>query len=93
MKEREMSSETKRGKAQLRDMSAAQGIYDVDYTVHVSTRTIKNIGAPVITRKMVTAYVQSINGYVLKNGKYGLEENGKALYQLEKAGANWRVIS
>ena len=88
-----MNSETKRGRAQLRDMSAAQGIYDVDYMVHVSTRIIKNIGAPVITRKMVTAYVQSINGHVLKNGKYGLEENGQALYHLEKAGASWRVIA
>jgi len=74
-------------------MSAAQGIYDVDYMVHVNTRIIKNIGVPVVTQKMVTAYVQSINGYVLKNGKYGLEENGKSLYQLEKAGTTWRVIS
>ncbi|MCE9507810.1 MAG: hypothetical protein K8R48_05775 [Alphaproteobacteria bacterium] len=88
-----MNSETKRGKAQLRDMSAAQGIYDVDYMVHVNTRTIKNIGVPVVTQKMVTAYVQSINGYVLKNGKYVLEENGESLYQLEKAGTTWRVIS
>lgn len=88
-----MSNEVKRGRAQLRDMGAAQGVYDVDYLVHVSTRTIKNIGAPVIIRRMITANIRSINGHILKNGRYGLEENGKTLYQLEKTGADWRTIS
>ena len=88
-----MSDEMRSGRAQLRDMSAAQGIYEVDYTLHVSTRTIKNINAPTIIRRMVTANIHSINGRKLKNGKYGLEENGKTLYQLEKNGADWRAIS
>ncbi len=39
-----MSDEVRSGRAQLRDMSAAQGIYEVDYTLFVSTRTIKNRG-------------------------------------------------
>ena len=88
-----MSNEVRRGRAQLRDMSPAQGLYEVDYTVHVGTRTIKNIGAPTIIRKMVTANIQSINGHKLKNGRYGLEENGKTLYQFEKIGTDWCAIS
>ena len=88
-----MKNETKRGRAQLHDMSAAHGIYEVDYVVHVITRTTKNINAPVTTRRTITANVHSVNGSTLRNGKYKLEENGQDLYQLEKAGTNWHVIS
>ena len=87
-----MNSEVKHGRALLRDMTAAQGVYDVDYTVHINTRTIKNIDMVASTIKTISANVRSISGYILKNGRYGLEENGKALYQLEKSGTSWNVI-
>ena len=88
-----MNNEVRRGRALLRDMGAAQGLYEVDYMVHVCTRTIKNIGAPAVIRRMATANIQSINGHKLKNGKYDLEENGKTLYQFEKIGTDWCAIS
>jgi hypothetical protein len=87
-----VGDEVRSGRAQLRDLSAAQGVYEIDYTVHVSTRAIKNIGAPSTIRRIVTANIRSINGRKLKNGQYALEENGQALYQFEKVGADWRAI-
>lgn len=87
-----MTNTTKRGRAMLHDLSAARGVYEVDYLVHESSQIIKSIGKPSVTRTIITASIQSINGYILKNGKYGLEEDGKTLYQLEKSGALWRVI-
>jgi len=86
------SDEVRSGRAQLRDMSSAQGMYEVDYTVHVSTRIIKHVDAPSTTRRLVTADIHSINGRKLKNGKYGLEEDGKILFEFEKNGADWYAI-
>jgi len=86
------TDEVRSGRAQLRDMGAAQGMYEVDYTVHVSTRTIKHVDAPTSTRRLVTADIHSINGRKLKNGKYQLEEDGKTLFQFEKTGADWYAI-
>jgi hypothetical protein len=88
-----MSNETLRGQAQLRDMSPAQGLYDVAYTLHINTRTIRDIGKPATTRQVVTADIQSISGRKLRDGLYRLEEDGKALYRFEKNGTSWHVLS
>ena len=88
-----MRSEVKRDRAQLRDMSAAQGLYDVDYMLHINTRAVENITRAPMLKKTITANIQSVGGRKLKDGKYELEKNGKVLYQLEKSGTDWHVIS
>ena len=88
-----MSDETKSGRGQLRDTRGTQGVYDVDYTVRVNIRVLRNIGAPATERKTVNVNIKLVNGYILKNGTYFLEENGNTLYQLEKAGTDWQVLS
>lgn len=88
-----MNNETSRGRAQLRDNGPAQGLYEVDYVVHTTVRTIKNIGQPPLLRTTISADIRSVSGYTLKNGAYALEQDGKTLYQLEKTGTNWQVVS
>jgi hypothetical protein len=86
-----MTNETLRGRAQLRDTGPAQGIYEVDYILHINARTIKNIGQPPFLRRTVSADIRSVNGHALKNGSYQLEKNGEILYQLDKAGTDWQI--
>lgn len=88
-----MTSEVKRDRAQLRDMSPAQGLYDVDYMLHVSTRSLVNIEHASTRQETITASIQSVSGRKLKDGQYDLEDNGKVLYKLEKSGTNWHVIA
>ena len=88
-----MSNETRRGRGQLRDTSAAQGVYEVDYMVRINVQFLKNIGVPTMKKKTVTADIKSVNGYILKNGIYLLEENDNTMYRLEKSGAAWHVLS
>lgn len=85
-------SEIRRGKAQLRDMSAAQGLYEVEYVLHVNTQTTKNIGRKSAVRTAISANIQLINGYALRNGFYSLEVDGESLHILEKAGTHWRIM-
>jgi hypothetical protein len=86
-----VNSETLRGRAQLNDLSAARGVYEVDYIIRISTRTIKAVGMSLKMHRTVSTDIRPVSGGVLKNGPYNLEEDGKILYALEKKGAIWYV--
>lgn len=88
-----MTSNITRGRAQLRDLSPAEGLYEVDYVIQSSTQTIRNVGAATATHNALSAQIRLLNGYVLRNGNYCLENDGEVLYKLEKSGAIWRVIT
>jgi len=87
-----MNSEIKRGRAELRDVSAARGVYEVDYIIHISTRTLKKIDQSVALHHMVSASIQPVNAHNLKNGIYELVEGGSVLYNFEKAGTTWKTL-
>lgn len=88
-----MSNETTRGRAQLRDLGPAQGLYEVDYVVHINIRTIKNLNAATTVLESKSANISTVSGLMLKNGLYDLEKDGATLYKLEKTGTDWRIIS
>jgi hypothetical protein len=87
-----MANKTDRGRAQLREMGPAAGIYEVDYIIHTNVQNIKNEGAEALTRKVSSADIRSVNGYGMKNGIYILEQEGKILCQLKKAGVLWQFM-
>lgn len=88
-----MNNNAKRGRALLRDKGPARGVYEVDYIVHARSRSVGTISTASILRTFFSADIRLVDGHTLKNGIYDLEEDGKALYQLEKQGANWQVLS
>jgi hypothetical protein len=88
-----MNHKSLSGRAELRDLSPAQGIYEVDYILHINVRKIKHMAATTTVRETKSANIRTVGGFMLKNGFYDLEKDGKALYKLEKIGTDWHIIS
>ena len=87
------NKKTYRGRAQLRDLGPAGGVYEADYTIHTFIQSSKNIGVSPTTHKVSSADIRPVNGYLLKNGMYALEQpDGTELHRLCKAGALWEVM-
>lgn len=88
-----MKNKTYRGRAQLRDLGPAGGIYEADYTIHAFVQSSKHIGTSPTTHKVSSADIRPVNGYLLKNGMYTLEEtDGAELWRLNKTGVLWEVM-
>ncbi len=86
-----MTNETNRGRAQLRDLGPADGVYEVDYVIYKSVKKIKNINFKHTIHRVFTADIRLINGYSLKNGAYALEQDGESICRLKKTGAIWQL--
>ncbi len=87
-----MNNVTTRGRAQLRDLGPAEGLYEVDYIIHAYAKSIKHIGQSPILRRIFTADIRSVNGYTLKNGDYRLERENEEVCTLRKTGALWECM-
>lgn len=88
-----MKNESCQGRAQLRDIGPAAGIYEVDYIIHASVQRYKQVGGPSIVREIFSADIRSVNGYLLKNGLYELRQESGEVCILRKAGAVWELLS
>lgn len=88
-----MTNEIIHGRADLHDTGPAQGVYEVDYTLHVSVRNTVGLGHSTRAVRTVSADVRPIGSCLLKNGFYNLMLEGEFLYRLEKAGHIWKVIA
>lgn len=92
MKVAAMKNKSYRGRTQLHDMGPAGGVYEVDYIIHTLVQHSKHIGAGTTTHRVSSADIRPVNGYLLKNGMYALEQEGGALCRLRKTGAQWELI-
>lgn len=89
-----MKNKSYRGRAQLRDLGPAGGVYEADYIIHTFVQSSKHIGASPTTHKVSSADIRPVNGYLLKNGMYALEQSdGAELCRLCKTGALWEMMS
>lgn len=88
-----MTNEINRGIGQLRDMSPAQGIYEVNYVIHTNTQSSKHIGVKPTAHKVFTADIRLMSGHGLKNGIYNLEQEGISICRLRKTGALWELYA
>ncbi len=88
-----MNNKSYRGRARLRDLGAAGGVYEADYIIHTFVQSSKHIGTKPTTHKVSSADIRPVNGYMLKSGMYALEQpNGEALCRLRKTGALWELM-
>ncbi|MBW7911919.1 MAG: hypothetical protein H3C49_11710 [Alphaproteobacteria bacterium] len=88
-----MKNESGRGRAQLRDVGPAAGVYEVDYTIYAFVQHYKQVGGPPIAREVFSADVRSVNGYLLRNGLYELKRDSGKLCKLRKTGAVWELLA
>jgi hypothetical protein len=88
-----MKNSSHRGRAPLRDLGPAGGVYEVDYILHSFVRQTKHIGAATTTRRVSSADIRPVNGYLLKNGTYALEQDDAPCCKLRKTGALWELMS
>lgn len=88
-----MKNESSRGRAQLRDVGPAAGVYEVDYTIYAFVQRYKQFGGPPIVREVFSADIRSVSGHLLRNGLYELKRDGGEICKLRKAGAVWELLA
>ncbi len=87
-----MKNKSYRGRAQLRDMGPAGGMYEVDYIIHTFVQSSRHIGASPTTHRVSSADIRPVSGHMLKNGAYLLEHDNAVLCTLRKTGALWEML-
>jgi hypothetical protein len=88
-----MTSKSDRGRALLHDLGPAGGEYEVEYVIHALVQHSKHIGITPTVHKVSSVNVRSVNGYLLKDGLYALENNANEVFKLRKTGALWELVS